>query len=378
AIATFGRLHWSALAAQLNVMSLRNDYRRVADMLLMQVGTAYDQAVQAEENVTIAQANVGLKEAHLSDTRKMLAAGTVARFDLIRNQSDVNLARQQLISAQNEYDKAVAGLLTLMGVDPATPVVLAEAVPPPPPPTDKTAARQVAQQRRPELQTLNYSWQAAQANAHYYKSTLNPQVSLQANYIDENITGFTTPNQFTGTLALQVPILDGGQARAQANGAMEQAEQLRQQYEATRRSILQDVETGWDDLQSAWQRLALAEQNVRDTEQLAHIAEVRYRGGISTNLERLDAENNLDQVRSAAVSARYDYLQAQVRWMRATGQDYPSEVVDSLIMPNREQDMPLPKGMRPRDADHVVETHPPANPPAPVPPPVPPSVVSPP
>ncbi|HEY4003264.1 MAG TPA: TolC family protein [Candidatus Xenobia bacterium] len=369
AIATFGRLHYGTLAARLNLQSARNDYRRVVDQLLLQVGTAYDQALQADEGVSIARASVGLKEAHVADTEQRFEAGAVSRYDVIRDGSDLNLARQQLLSAQDSHGKALIQVLTLLGVNPARPVVLVGEGQDTPPPDDKALGLQLALDHRPELQTLNYAWQAAQASARLARSKLNPSVNLSMEYDEANATGFTVGPYFSGTLSLQVPVFDGGEGKADINQSIEQAEQLRQQYEATRRAVLSDVESCWLDLQTAWQRLGLARQNLKETEQLAYLADVRYKNGISTNLERLDAENNLEQVRSTAATALYDYRQARVRWVQATAQDYPAEVVSPTLLPGREQNSPLPPGWTPRVSDQPKPgpTPPPALSPMPAP-----------
>ncbi len=378
AVATFGRLHYGVLAAQLNEASVRNDFRRVADAVLTQVSTAYDAALAADANVTIASANVAIREAHLRDTEKLYSAGTVAKYELTRNQSDVDVARQQLMIAQERYQVALSNLATLIGIDPAQALVLATVPTPAPPPTDRVAGTATALQRRPELSSLQFAFRAAEANVREIRSQLNPSINFQSTYIEQNNTGFNTPNQWTATMALQVPILDGGQLKAQVNEAMEQAEQLRLQYESVRRTVLQDVNDAWLEMQSAWQRLDLANKNVAETEQLVHVAEVRYLGGVGTNLERLDAENNLVQVRSQAATALYDYLQAQVRWTRATGQEYPADIVAGIEMPPRVDNPTTPP--LPAHDDHGVPglvqggqaaSQPVQTPGAPVPPPPP-------
>ncbi|MHB2020040.1 MAG: TolC family protein [Candidatus Xenobia bacterium] len=321
-IATFGRLHWQAAAARLSVVASEADYRTQAERLVGEISQAWFQVLLAEDNVGIAQSNVALRQAHVLDSQKLYQNGVVAKYDVIRDQADETQARTTLMTAQNTRDLAKAALLSLMGLPPDQPVVLEAAPTPLPPPTDHQAAVKEAMDRRPELNNLQLAVQSAISSLYWRQSGMRPTLSFDSTYRSFNQVGILpTSNMWTTDITLAVPILDGGLTAAQTDEARQTVTQLQGNLELARRAVLQDVENAWVTLNNTWQRLQLTHQNVTQTEQVVHVAEIRYTGGISTNIERLDAENTLVVARASEASALYEYLQAESQWQRAIGAD---------------------------------------------------------
>src|SRR5262249_48932142 len=64
--------------------------------------------------------------------------------------------------------------------------------------------------------------------------------------------------------------------------------------------------------------------NVQQAQEALRIAQVRYRAGVSTNVEVTDAQVALTQAQTNQVNAEYDYLDAEAGLAGALGRYAPS------------------------------------------------------
>jgi len=139
--------------------------------------------------------------------------------------------------------------------------------------------------------------------------------------------------QWVTGVVLNLPLYDGGAARAQAGQAREAVRGLAANLEAVRRAVRLDVEDSFLNLASRWQRITQARQGLEEATEAARVAEVRYGAGLSTSTELLDAQTALVSARQALLAARYGYLGAAVSWNRAISGEFPVEAPGPLLLP---------------------------------------------
>lgn len=326
-IATFGRLHWHVQAARLNVKATEEDYRSALDQLVDQVTTDYLQALLAEENVSIAQETVAVDEVQLKDTQSLLAAGMVARFDLLQTQTTLTEARQTLLVAQNSFNLAEATLLSAIGEATNQSVTLAPVDTGEAPQQTRDAGLAHALSHRPELVSLDWAIRSGEALVYWIADQKNPDLALTSTYSVHNQVGFAaTPNQWNTGLSLAVPILDGGLAHAQVQEAQQQVKQLQAQRGSVARTVELQVQSAWLALQNDWERTVVAQEQVRLAEESRRVAEVRYQAGYGTNLERLQASQSVTVARVSLANARFQYAIEQSHWRRAIAGDLPAAI----------------------------------------------------
>ncbi len=112
--------------AQFQEIAARLDVNRARNQIVLDVKTAFYDVLRAQALVRVA--NEALQNAldRLSDAEKKFRAGTVARFDVIRAQTDVANAQQQLITARSNVSLAIANLNNTIGIDVNTPLQVAD------------------------------------------------------------------------------------------------------------------------------------------------------------------------------------------------------------------------------------------------------------
>ncbi|MBI3927847.1 MAG: TolC family protein [Armatimonadetes bacterium] len=326
AIFTFGRLKFSALAAELRELAAKESYRNEVERLIETVAADYFNVLLAQDAVVVTQDNVEAREARVAESELLFEQGQVARFDVLRNRTALSEARQQAIEAADALRVTEIRLLTRLGLDPENelelePVDLVEF-----PDIPLSQARDRALELRPELQSLRLAAESARARVEAVRADDNPRLDLQSAASNRNVTGFSPANQIVTSVVFSIPIFDGGLTRARVGQALEAVVQLEQSLESTRRQVLLDVEQSYRQMRDQWAQIGVAEGTVEEAEEALRVAELRYASGVSTNVELLDSQAAYNRARLELARARSDYLTSRWHWWKAISGEYPVEV----------------------------------------------------
>ncbi len=317
AIYTFGRLEWSSAAAELQTQASQAELAREEAKVKEEAALAYYDALLTREQVVIARDNLTSREAHLSDARKLEEAGVVARFDRVRDEAAFAKAGQGLLEASNRRDVARARLFILIGEPRTSNTTLAEAPAPSPPPEVLQKALDQALTTRPEMLAASFAVDAAHARVELAEAQDNPSLHFQSDLISRTANAIQPGNTWQAGIYFSIPLFDGGVSEAKANQAREVVNQLEAIRDNLRRSISLEVESLYLDLVSRWQRVTVASKETEAATEAARVARLRYLEGISSNVERLDAESALTSAQLDLAGARYQYLAGLARWRRA-------------------------------------------------------------
>ncbi|HET7462819.1 MAG TPA: TolC family protein [Longimicrobium sp.] len=284
---------------------------------------AYVTAQRAAATVSARREDVRLAGELVTLAQAQLDRGVATALDVTRARTQLATAQGLLSVAQNQLDQARINLSRAMGVDPRIPLDAADplnantaatAVP-----ADEAAAVQAAVANRPELKSVAAQQRAAQLAARAVRAERLPRLDLAADY---GVTGLNVPDAFpTYNIAVQVslPVFDGfrREARQQqqelvAQEARVRAGDVQQQVEAEVRSALLDVANGQDQQRIAAERLRLANEELSQSQE-------RFANGLATNIEVINAQQNLVRARDAVIDAQAATAAARVNLARATG-----------------------------------------------------------
>ncbi|HET7232087.1 MAG TPA: TolC family protein [Longimicrobium sp.] len=284
---------------------------------------AYVTAQRAAATVSARREDVRLAGELVTLAQAQLDRGVATALDVTRARTQLATAQGLLSVAQNQLDQARINLSRAMGVDPRIPLdasdplnaaTVATAVP-----ASEAAAVQAAIANRPELKSVAAQQRAAQLAARAVRAERLPRLDLAADY---GVTGLNVPDAFpTYNIAVQVslPVFDGfrREARQQqqelvAQEARVRAGDVQQQVEAEVRSALLDVANGQDQQRIAAERLRLANEELSQSQE-------RFANGLATNIEVINAQQNLVRARDAVIDAQAATAAARVNLARATG-----------------------------------------------------------
>jgi len=144
-------------------------------------------------------------------------------------------------------------------------------------------------ERRPDIREAEENLVAANANVGVAKANFFPQISLTGLFGAQSIalSQFTAgPGTFwaAGVQAAQ-PIFQGGRIRSQYKLAWAQRDEAELQYKRTVNLAFGDVSNSLTGYTQARQYRIKIEEQTKSYGEAAHLADVRFRGGVTSFLE---------------------------------------------------------------------------------------------
>lgn len=304
----------------------RLELARVRQQLALDVKNGYYNVLRAQAFVRVNEAAVAQSQEQLRVTEAQLRAGVASQFDVLRARTQLQTNQQALINSRNQVAIARNAFANTLGIDPSTPVEIADAptdaVPAEAPALEEGALITQALTRRPEYLQADVNLLKASKNIRLARRNLEPYVSvgLSGTYnITEPALG-RDKSTAAVSVGLTVPLYDGGATRAAVDAARSDergAQITKDQYV---RGIKAEVQQTIIAVRDAFDRSVVANASVVEAREALRLANVRYRAGVGTQLEVNDAQTALTQAETNQVNAQYDYLAAQARLQRATGQ----------------------------------------------------------
>ncbi len=284
---------------------------------------AYLRAARAQAVVAARQADSSIAAELVSLAEAQKAAGVSAAIDVTRARTQLVSAEGLLIVARNQLDRARIDLARALGLDPATPLELADTL------AGTLAAADVPAQRdsgvalalanRPDLRAELARAAVAQRTGSAIKAERLPRLDLAADY---GVNGLTVPGAIsTRQIGVQVtiPILDGfrREARLAEQDAVVRESGVRERD--LRQQIAADVDGAFLDLRTAGAQLAIAAEQVRLAEDELAQSRERFKAGVAGTIEVIDAQSNLIRARDTDIDARFAAATARVALARAVG-----------------------------------------------------------
>ena len=322
----------SRVAAELGVSTSRAQ-------LLFDVTQAYYDAVLSDRLVQIAEGTLEQAGATLKQTQAGFDAGTQPEFEVVRatvsrdNQTPVVIRQRvnrelamlrlkQLLDLPQDFDLELPDALGDERLAP--PPVFAARVAPIeakieniPPRVALTFATDEALPDRTAVDEALTTVRLREAALDLALAQRKPQVSLNSTYTrlaypSGIAPAFDRSNWSVGA-SLNVPILTGGRLRGDEQVARAELEQARLQLRQTQELAALDSRSAWAELlaaRAAWQASA---GTVQQATRAFQIADVRYRAGVSTQLELSDSRLLLQQAEANRAQAARDLQIARAR-----------------------------------------------------------------
>lgn len=328
--------------------------RRAAEVTLaaeraqaaLTVAQAYFDAALSARLAAIAELSLRQSDAVVSQVQLARDVGRTSEFELLRARVARDNQRPVLVQRQSERDIALLRLRQLLDLPLDAPVQLVT-------PVDDTAAVYAAiepirlstddddVESRAPVRAARAGVDAGQALLRAARAQRLPSVSLTSNYgrVAFPTSGFPGNDEFrenwTIGIGAQVPLFTGGRQRGEEMAARASLDESRARLEQTRDLAALDArvqQTALAQARGAWEASAgTAEQ----AERAYSIAQVRYREGISTQLELDDSRLLLEQAQVNRATAARNLQLAIVRV--ALLQDLPLQLQSAGIQTPAQQ-----------------------------------------
>ena len=308
-----------AAAAGADVASAEADLR-------LETTRAFWALVTARATVGVLEEAVTRAEAQLSDARQRFAAGLVPPNDTASAEAQLSRQQMLLVEAQNQRDAASADLARLVGVDAARPVEpVATLDLAAPSAQDIPALVAAARRSRTEMTALQRRVDAAaaqQAAAHAGRH-LTVAIAGGVDYARPNPKIFPREDRWQDAwdagVNASLPLWDGGRTAADVAQASSMAEAARQRLAEFESQLTVDVRQRALDIQSGRAAVTAADAGVRAAAEARRVVGERYRAGVISQTEVLEAEVALLQAQLDRTRALANVHLAEARLARAVG-----------------------------------------------------------
>jgi outer membrane protein TolC len=285
--------------------------------LLFEASQAFYLLAAAQDRVAIAERTVELREAQLEQAEALLEAQIAVRLDVERARAQFLEAKQDLLEALALLGNADDALGALLAVDSRAEIraEVAEGELEQPP---ADAPLQTVEERA-DFEALQRQISAVELNKSAVWWSFLPIVELGADARTGPETAFSNPDGFTWSLTLSATWLlyDGGARFAQIDQLEAQVKEEKLAYQRELRQARVGVREALRAWQTAVASVEVVEQQVEASRQAYETAQERFRAGLGTNIDVIQAsealfraETTLNQrvFEARTAAAEYEYL----------------------------------------------------------------------
>ncbi len=302
-------------AVKKGVRSSEANYEASESNVLLNVAQVFFLAAAADEVLVSRQSNINVSRATLENAKTRFAAGTVTKVDVDRAELAVVRAQQIALDAEYGRQQSYRALATLMQDD-----VPFKVVPPEVPLKTPVETFEGALNRRAEFRALILTEESAEATGRAYGWRWSPQLSGFAKANVGNYKGFSG-DKYAWAVGLQLDwtIFDGGTRDAQRHLAAAQAAQAEAQSQVLADNIRDDLQNGRVYLETKRAALLASLRAVTLAQETLELVRSQYEAGTVTQVDLLQAQDNLVSAQEALATARFDVSVADVNLRHAAG-----------------------------------------------------------
>ncbi|KAA9331398.1 TolC family protein [Hymenobacter busanensis] len=284
---------------------------------------AYYNILFVRESIKVQDAQIASLRQHQREMEKRVEGGVSTRFDVTTTQVRITQAENTRIDLQNQLRNQQVQLARLLHKPEYTDTPVRGTFAYQPQPVDLNQALTQASENRPEIKLAKDAENTATMNLRVIERANMPTLGVGAQFGAKN--GYLPelnkirPNS-VGVAQLSVPIYDGNKNRNQRVEAQATIRSLQARTQDTQEQIRADVRQAANNMDASAARYTNAEAQIVQASDALTRAQARYRYGVGSNLDVLDAETQLAQARLARLQAIYNYTLGQYQLKRATGE----------------------------------------------------------
>lgn len=271
--------------------------------------TNYLSLVMSRNKVSVAEQTVRDYEEHLKNANLQYAVGIVSKSDVLATNTRLANAKTALVEAKNAASLAEAKFNNHVGLPVSTPIVTADKeLNYAPYSISLDAAKSYGVAHRGTLVQAAMAVKGAEEDVSRADASDIPVVRANAvrNMKGLQWAGNDTSNWSVGA-TLSWKLWDGGQSKANVNAAKMKLEKVKEAYAQTIDSVELQVQEAYLNLKAAEQKIQSTHAAVEAGQEDFRIKTLRYRSGVGTNVDVLDAETALATARNNYVDALYNY-----------------------------------------------------------------------
>lgn len=323
----FGRLAQASRAARLDAAASESLLADARLLVEADVAQAYFSLRALDAERALMRETVAAYRETLGLTDKRFAAGDVGELDVAQSRTEVASVESQALALDRRREALESALAVLVGELPGAAIVAdgrwAERLPEVP-----AGLPSAMLARRPDLAAARSALEASQARLGVARDAWFPDLALTAS------AGGASPQLsdlfkasaglWAADALLSLPLLDGGRREAGVQAAAATADEASARYRGQVLLAFKDVEDQLASLTLLKAQAGAQAQAVGASERALQLSDARYRHGVVSQLELLDARRTTLANRRLAVQVRGAQFEATVGLVKALGGGWSS------------------------------------------------------
>jgi NodT family efflux transporter outer membrane factor (OMF) lipoprotein len=320
----FGKTRRSVEAARARTGAAIWNRRDVQVSVAGEVADAYLTLRTLQQRIATAQAEVARQQRSLQLVRARVRGGLVTGQDLAQQQSQLSTAEAAIPPLKAQADAQIHALGALTGETPEA--LIAELSPSaalPVAPSVPAGLPSDLLRRRPDIRQAEQNLHAATADIGVATADLYPSFSLSAApaLVSTALAALLKwgSRSYTASAAVDWPIFNGGRTRANITVTRAQQEQALIAYRKTILTALRDVEDALSNIDNDRRQIISLDAAQRTAARAEDIARSRYRGGLVTYSDVLQAQASRISLDNQLIQARGSLARDSVALFKALG-----------------------------------------------------------
>ena len=293
--------------------------------LILRVARAYFDVLIAQDSVQLVEAQKSAISEQLEQAKRNFEVGSATVTDTLEAQSRYDLTGSQEIAARNDLEIKRSALQQLINATPQELKPLGKDLKlETPQPADMEKWVEIAQMSNLQLAVAKAGEQIAEKEVARNRGGHYPTLDLVANYSQSNASGsnfgvgIDSTNKSVG-VQLNMPLFEGGAVDSKWREAQANRERARQLLEDARRNAAQQTRQAYLGVVSGIAQVNALKQALASSQSVLDASKLGHEVGVRTNLDVLNAEQQLYSTRRDLYQAQYNYLISRLRLQAALG-----------------------------------------------------------
>jgi outer membrane protein len=321
------RLQSAVDNAEYTANAVHDDYEKDRQQLLYDIKAAYWNVYRAKEMKRLTDENVAQMTQHLDDIQNMFGQGMATTNEVLKTKVQLSNSRVLQSDAENNVTIALISFNSIIGLPLGTEITIGSQLTPRTkefPGVQQLLA--TAFQHRADVQGMEWRMHAAESGITAARAGWMPQIFLTGNYY------YSRPNQrifpaqdvFKDSwdigVNLQFDIWNNLTTVHQTNEASAQYEQVKDSFGMLKDGVTLEVTQSYLTFEQAKKKIELAQLSVDQASENLRVTREKFKAGLTTNSELLDAEVALLQAKLQLVQSQVDHELAEARLQKAIGE----------------------------------------------------------
>jgi multidrug efflux system outer membrane protein len=319
----WGRLRRATEAARANLLNAEENRKAVVSTLVSEVAGDYFQLRELDYELEISHRTLESRRTSLQLVSDRKDGGIATRLDLRQADQLVSSAAETIPTLQQQIEQTENRIALLLGRNPESiprgRSLIEQEVPPEVPAGLPSALLD----RRPDIRAAEQALVAANANIGVAKAAYFPQISLSGALGGQSTrlaNLFSGPNgAWSFVPQVTQPIFAGGRLKSTVRLAEAERDSAQIAYRRSIQTAFREVSDALIAHQRTHESRLEQERLVTALLDRKDLAYMRYRGGVDTQLNALDADRDLFQAELTLAEIRYAELLSVVDLYKALG-----------------------------------------------------------